>query len=67
MDGLAVAGIVVAIFAIDQLSHRLVPPDGPLFFHHSPIEFPFQWMVDLCHIITFSGFILRAASRIWRT
>ena len=41
-DAVMVAVVIVAIFGLDTLSYILFPPDGPVAFHHTRFEFPFQ-------------------------
>jgi hypothetical protein len=61
-----VACVVVAIYALDVLSHTLMPPDGPVCFRRTRFEFPFQWMVDASHIATFGTFVIRMIRRMFR-
>lgn len=65
-DTAIVACFVLAIFGIDILSHTLMPPDGPILFHHTRFEIPFQWMIDTMHFANFGTFIIRVVWRMWR-
>ena len=65
-DAVVVACLVMVIFGVDLLSHTLVPPDGPIFFRHTPFEFPFQWLIDAGHIANFGAFVVRMARRMWQ-
>jgi hypothetical protein len=65
-DAAVVVCLVLVIFGADHLSHWLTPPDGPVFFRYTVLEFPFQWLVDAAHIANFGGFLVRIVRRIWR-
>ena len=65
-DTVITARLVLAIFGLDMLSHTLAPPDGPVLFHHTRFEMPFQWMVDTMHFANFGMFIVRVVRRMWR-
>jgi hypothetical protein len=65
-DAVVVLAVVIAIFTVDSVSHRLIPPEGPVFFRETRFEFPFQWMIDASHIANFGTFIIRVVRRMWR-
>ena len=65
-DTAIVAGAILDIYGIDRLLHGLVPPDGPVFFHHTRLEFPLQWMIDVSHIAALATFAVRVIRRLMR-
>jgi hypothetical protein len=66
IDALVVGCFLSVLYIIDVLAVKLFPPEGPVFFRHTPFQFPLQWMIDAAHIGNFGAFLVRIVRRMWK-